>query len=95
MPNLETPAEIEQQAKINNRNFIKNKLEQNNNDLTLSEKAELKKLQDVFDKVQKGEPLENIETFYMPNNDIFNKDDISETHSDLIMDLINRSTLFC
>ena len=31
----------------------------------------------------------------MPNNDIFNKDDISETHSDLIMDLINRSTLFC
>ena len=56
-PNLETPEEIEQQAKINDRNFIKNKLEQNNNDLTLSEKAELKKLQDVFDEVKKGEPL--------------------------------------
>ena len=40
-PKLETPAETEQQVKINDRNFIKSELKRNKVDLKLSKAAEL------------------------------------------------------
>ena len=63
-PKLETPAEIEKQAIINDQKFLKNELEQNKVDLKLSREAELKKVQDVFDEVMQEESLDDIETFF-------------------------------
>ena len=80
-PQLETQAEIEQQGK----------LEQNK----LSKEAEPKKLQDVFDEVKNEESLENIETFFIPDNDIFDSDDISEAYREFIMDLNQLSYFYC
>ena len=51
--------------------------------------AELKKMEDVFNKVKQEEPLDNIETFFIPDNDIFDGDDISEADRQFIMDLVN------
>ena len=87
---LKTLVEIEQQAEINDRNFMKSELEQNKVDLKLSKEAELKRLLDVFDEVKK--PLDDIETFLIPDNDVFDSDDISGANRGFIMDLINQTT---
>ena len=63
-PKLETLAETEKQAIINDQKFLKNELEQNKVDLKLSREAELKKVQDVFDEVMQEESLDDIETFF-------------------------------
>lgn len=49
-------------------------------------------MQDVFDEVKKEEPLYDIETFFMRDNDISDSDDISDADREAIMDLINRNT---
>ena len=87
---LKTLVEIEQQAEINDRNFMKSELEQNKVDLKLSKEAELKRLLDVFDEVKK--PLDDIDTFLIPDNDVFDSDDISGANRGFIMDLINQTT---
>ena len=91
-PKLETPAEIEIQAENDRNNFLKCELEQNKVDLKLSNEAEIKRVQDVFDEVKQEEPLRDIENFFIDDNDIFNSDEISEADRRFITDLINRTT---
>lgn len=47
--------------------------------------AELKKLQGIFDEIKQEKPLENIETFFILDNDIFYSDDISAADWRFIM----------
>ena len=63
-PKLETSAEIEKQAIIDEQIFLKNELEQNKVDLKLSKEAEIKKIQNVFDEVKQEEPLKERKLFY-------------------------------
>ena len=63
-PKLETSAEIEKQAIIDEQIFLKNELEQNKFDLKLSKEAEIKKIQNAFDEVKQEEPLKERKLFY-------------------------------
>ena len=47
--------------------------------------AELKKLEGFFDEIKQEKPLDNIETFFIPDNDIFDSDDISAADWRFIM----------
>ena len=48
--------------------------------------AELKIVLDRFDEVKQEEPLDNIETFFIPDNGIFDGNDISDADRRFIMD---------
>ena len=43
----------------------------------------------MFNEVKKEKPLNDIETFFIHDNDIFNGDDISEANRRFIMDLVD------
>ena len=63
-PNLETAVEIEKQAIIDEEKFIKTELVTNRVDLKVSQEAEIKKIQDIFDEVKEEEPLKDIEKIF-------------------------------
>ena len=63
-PILETAVEIEKQAIIDEEKFIKTELVTNRVDLKVSQEAEIKKIQDIFDEVKEEEPLKDIEKFF-------------------------------
>ena len=63
-PILETAVEIEKQAIIDEEEFIKTELVTNRVDLKVSQEAEIKKIQDIFDEVKEEEPLKDIEKFF-------------------------------
>lgn len=63
-PILETAVEIEKQAIIDEEEFIKTELVTNRVDLKVSQEAEIKKIQDIFDKVKEEEPLKDIEKIF-------------------------------
>ena len=67
------------------KNFIKSEVEQNKVDLKLLKEAELKKFEGFFDEIKQEKPLDNIETFFIPDNDIFDSDDISAADWRFIM----------
>ena len=46
----------------------------------------------MFNEVKKQEPLDDIETCFVHENDIFNGDDISEANRRFIMDLADRTS---
>ena len=63
-PILETAVEIEKQAIIDEEKFIKTELVTNRVDLKVSQEAEIKKIQDIFDEVKEEEPLKDIEKIF-------------------------------
>ena len=63
-PILETAVEIEKQAIIDEEEFIKTELVTNRVDLKVSQEAEIKKIQDIFDEVKEEEPLKDIEKIF-------------------------------
>ena len=90
-PKLETGVEIEKQAIIDEEKFIKTELEANKIDLETSKEAEINKIEDIFDEVKEEDPLKDIESFFIDDNDIFDHDEISESDRQLTMDLIGRT----
>ena len=91
-PQLETAAEIEKQAVIDEDKFIKIELEVNKVDLEASKEAKIKKIQDIFEEVTQEELLKDIENFFIDDDDIFDNDEITEGDKKLIMNLIDRTT---
>ena len=91
-PILETAVETEKQAIIDEEKFIKTELVTNIVDLKVSQEAEIKKIQDIFDKVKEEEPLKDIEDFFINDNYIFDHDEISGSNRKFIMSLNVRTT---
>ena len=71
------------------KKIIKNELVQDKVDIQVSRESDIKKVQDVFDKVKEEEPL-NAENFFIDDNDIFNSEEISNAR-EFIIGLINRT----
>ena len=69
----------------------KNELDASKVDLETSKEAEIKKIEDVFDKVKKEEHLKDIQNFFIDDNDIFDHDEISESDRQSIMDFIDQT----
>ena len=91
-PILETAVETEKQAIIDEEKFIKTELVTNMVDLKVSQEAEIKKIQDIFDKVKEEEPLKDIENFFINDYYIFDHDEISGSNRKFIMSLNVRTT---
>ena len=66
-PKLETPVEIDKQAVEDEKQIIKSELEQSKVDIQIAKESDIKKVQDVFDKV-KEEELINAENFFINDN---------------------------
>ena len=69
----------------------KNELDASKVDLETSKEAEIKKIEDVFDKVKKEEHLKDIQNFFIDDNDIFDHDEISESDRQSILDFIDQT----
>ena len=87
---LETPVEIDKQPVEDKNQIIKSELEQKKVDIQIAKEPDIKKIQDVFDKVKEEEPI-NVENFYINDNYFFNSEEIYNSDREFIIDLINRT----
>ena len=87
---LETPVEIDKQPVEDKKQIIKSELEQKKVDIQIAKEPDIKKIQDVFDKVKEEEPI-NVENFYINDNYFFNSEEIYNSDREFIIDLINRT----
>ena len=87
---LETPVEIDKQPVEDKKQIIKSELEQKKVDIQIAKEPDIKKIQDVFDKVKEEEPI-NVENFFINDNYFFNSEEIYNSDREFIIDLINRT----
>ena len=87
---LETPVEIDKQPVEDKKQIIKSELEQNKVDIQIAKESDIKKVQDVFDKVKEEEPI-NVENFFINDTYFFNSEEIFNSDREFIFDLINRT----
>ena len=72
---------------LREKKIIKSELEQDKVDIQVSRESDIIKVQDVFDRAKKEEPL-NVENFFIDGNDIFDSEDIYNADREFIIDLI-------
>ena len=91
-PKLENAVETEKQDVEDEKEFSKSELEQNKVDNQETKEPDLKKVQDVFDKVKEEEPI-NVDNFFIDDNDIFDSEEVFNADREFIIDLINRTSV--
>ena len=90
-PKFETAVENEKQDVEDEKEFSKSELEQNKVDNQEAKEPEIKKVQDVFDKVKEEEPI-NVHNFFIDDNDIFDTEEVFNADREFIIDLINKTS---
>ena len=90
-PKLETAVETEKQDVEDEKEFSKSELEQNKVDNQETKEPDIKKVQDVFDKVKEEEPI-NVDNFFIDDNNIFDSEEVFNADREFIIDLINRTS---
>ena len=90
-PKFETAVENEKQDVEDEKEFSKSELEQNKVDNQEAKEPDIKKVQDVFDKVKEEEPI-NVQNFFIDDNDIFDTEEVFNADREFIIDLINKTS---